>query len=109
MGKTAGVKALSGSEGNEFRAWMVVAEAGVEMRGWGMEEPGESEGFGVTPPGVLVEGEGSSAVRAQEPGWGEVMVTMAMSLWSFSSAPSRGKRLLFAFLSSVFSIPFPPL
>lgn len=33
MGKTAGAKALSGSEGNEFRAWMVVAEAGVEMRG----------------------------------------------------------------------------
>lgn len=35
-----------------------------------MEEPGGSEGFGVTPPGVLVEGEGSSAVRAQEPGLG---------------------------------------
>lgn len=72
-----------------------------------MEEPGGSESFGVTPPGVLVEGEGSSAVRAQV--WVKVVVTMATSLWSFPSAPSRGKRFLFAFLPSVFSIPFPPL
>lgn len=35
-----------------------------------MEEPGGSEGFRMTPPGVLVEGEGSSIVRAQEPGLG---------------------------------------
>lgn len=107
MGKTACGEALSGSEGNEFRAWMVVAEAGVEMWGeGGLEEPGGSEGFRMTPQASWwrVKAPVQSGPRSQV--WGE----------SWSSRPRLlGLSLLHLpgvsgfFLSCVFSTPFLPL
>lgn len=62
-----------------------------------------------THPGLLVGGEGSSAVRTWELGLGGGHGHHGRVAWSFYSAPFRCKRFLFAFLSSVFSISSLPL